>query len=223
MDRAARPRAVPESDVVLIEAKTVGWAASGRNGGFAPPASRTASAMASSRFPDEMPPACLSGWVSRTSARSARRSRGTASTATSSRPGSWRSGPRGGNSTAWTRRRSPRGALATTSRCSTRRAPAPSLTRRCGPAASSTRRATRWWSRAASPGGCAVPAWTRGYGSTSTRRRRRFPRSRRAPGRRRGRRTARSAPPGSPSPRACLAGRCCAGSARTWSLSGTTC
>ena len=54
----------PESDVVLIEAKTVGWVASGRNGGSAPPASRTGSAMASSVSP--MRCRCLSGWGSRT-------------------------------------------------------------------------------------------------------------------------------------------------------------
>ncbi len=45
----------PESDVVLIEAKTVGWAASGRNGGFCSASLTHGIGNGLERFPDEMP------------------------------------------------------------------------------------------------------------------------------------------------------------------------
>jgi len=45
----------PELDVVLIEAKTVGWAASGRNGGFCSASLTHGIGNGLERFPDEMP------------------------------------------------------------------------------------------------------------------------------------------------------------------------
>jgi glycine/D-amino acid oxidase-like deaminating enzyme len=45
----------PELDVVLLEAKTVGWAASGRNGGFCSASLTHGLGNGLERFPDEMP------------------------------------------------------------------------------------------------------------------------------------------------------------------------
>jgi glycine/D-amino acid oxidase-like deaminating enzyme len=45
----------PELDVVLVEAKTVGWAASGRNGGFCSASLTHGIGNGLERFPDEMP------------------------------------------------------------------------------------------------------------------------------------------------------------------------
>src|SRR6202034_2274691 len=45
----------PELDVVLIETKTVGWAASGRNGGFCSASLTHGIGNGLERFPDEMP------------------------------------------------------------------------------------------------------------------------------------------------------------------------
>jgi glycine/D-amino acid oxidase-like deaminating enzyme len=45
----------PELDVVLLEAKTVGWAASGRNGGFCSASLTHGIGNGLERFPDEMP------------------------------------------------------------------------------------------------------------------------------------------------------------------------
>ena len=212
----------PDLDVVLVEAQTVGWAASGRNGGFCSASLTHGIGNGLERFPDEMPllerlGAQNLGEIGETvtrygidcdfqrDRRAGARRRGLAAR---------RPGRRGGRRAAARPRR--RGA---------RRGRRPRRARlaACGQAGSSTRQATRWSSRAASPGGCAAPACDGGAdlrahaGDVADRRRR---------GRRRcgcGRRTARSARPGPPSPRACPAGRCCAGSARTWSRSGTTC
>ena len=71
----------PSLDVVLLEARTVGWAASGRNGGFCSASLTHGLANGLERFPAEMP--LLERLGAGTCARSARRSPGTASTATS--------------------------------------------------------------------------------------------------------------------------------------------
>ena len=45
----------PDADIVLLEAKTVGWAASGRNGGFCSASLTHGLANGIARFPAEMP------------------------------------------------------------------------------------------------------------------------------------------------------------------------
>ena len=55
LDRAARQGARPGRDVVLLEAREVGWAASGRNGGFCSASLTHGLRNGLDRFPDEMP------------------------------------------------------------------------------------------------------------------------------------------------------------------------
>ena len=95
----------PDLDVVLVEAKTVGWAASGRNGGFCSASLTHGIGNGLERFPDEMP------LLERLGEQNLREigetiAAATASTATSSRPASSPSRPRPGSSTGSTRRRS---------------------------------------------------------------------------------------------------------------------
>ena len=213
----------PELDVVLLEAKTVGWAASGRNGGFCSASLTHGIGNGLERFPEEMP--LLERLGAAEPARDRRDGRrGTASTATSSRPGSLPSAPRRGSSTAWTRRRSPRGSSAMTSRCSTRRAPARELDSplwagglkyTTGNAMVDPGRLAWGLRRACLEAGVRIyehtPATSLSGVAAGAGMQVRTPYgSVRAAAR-------------SPSPRACPAGRCCAGSARTWSRSGTTC
>ncbi len=84
VDRADRQGARPSRDVVLVEGREVGWAASGRNGGFCAASSPTACPTGSPAGPVRSTP--WSGWAPATSTPSRRRSPATPSTATSSAP-----------------------------------------------------------------------------------------------------------------------------------------
>ena len=72
----------PARDVVLLEGSRIGWAASGRNGGFCAASLTHGHANGADRWPDEID--ALDGSAARTSTASRRPSRATASTATSS-------------------------------------------------------------------------------------------------------------------------------------------
>ena len=74
----------PARDVVLLEGRTVGWAASGRNGGFCSASLTHGPANGFDRFGPEMPP--CTGSASRIWTRSRPRWRVTPSTADSSGP-----------------------------------------------------------------------------------------------------------------------------------------
>ena len=164
----------PSRDVALLEARTVGNAASGRNGGFCSASLTHGIANGLERFPAEMPLLeklgeqnlseigatiakhdidCdfqLTGELSVATARLAARG---------DRGGGGRR-PRARPRRRGARRRGdpPRAQLADARRRPEVHAPA-----------------TRWSSRAGSPGGCAAPAWTRACGSTSRRRSPRLP------------------------------------------------
>ncbi len=108
----------PDLDVVLLEAKTVGWAASGRNGGFCSASLTHGIGNGLERFGDEMPLLEKLGEqnlreIGETIAAARHRLRLLADRGAGVRHRAT------GSSTDSTRRRSPPGSSATTSRCST--------------------------------------------------------------------------------------------------------
>ena len=164
----------PSRDVVLLEARTVGWAASGRNGGFCSASLTHGIGNGLERFPEEMPLLEKLGEqnlreIGETIAQARHRLRLPADRRAQRRHRALAARGRA------RRRRWPRGALGHDVEVLDAERSAASSTRRCWSAASSSPPATRWSSRAGSPGGCAAPAWRRGCGSTSRRRSARSP------------------------------------------------
>jgi hypothetical protein len=135
----------PSLDVVLLEARTAGWAASGRNGGFCSASLTHGLANGLERFPDEMP------LLERLGAENLREI---------------------GETVAAYRIDCD---FALTGELNLAIAPwqldglAGSWTPRCSPAGCGTPAATRWSNLAGWPGACAAPAWRRACGSTRTR------------------------------------------------------
>jgi hypothetical protein len=131
--------------VVLLEARTAGWAASGRNGGFCSASLTHGLANGLERFPDEMP------LLERLGAENLREI---------------------GETVAAYRIDCD---FALTGELNLAIAPwqldglAGSWTPRCSPAGCGTPAATRWSNPAGWPGACAAPAWRRACGSTRTR------------------------------------------------------
>ena len=157
VDRAARQGARPGRDVVLLEGRAVGWAATGRNGGFCAASLTHGVANGAGALPGR-DRRRWSGSAGGTSTRSRRPSRGTASTATSSAPASSTSPTAAaGSSTGCATTPRPRAARPDGSSCSTRE--------RCGPRCDSPtylggvwdRDGVRAWStRPGWPGACAA-------------------------------------------------------------------
>ena len=163
----------PSADVVLLEGRTAGWAASGRNGGFCSASLTHGLANGLERFGPEMPLLDRLGRqnldeIEATVARHgidcdfertgelsvATRALAPARPVGSCRRGAPRSPP-------------PRARLARPPSCWTRRRCGPRSPRLPTTAGCGTATAARWWTRPGWPGGCAGHAWRRVSGSTS--------------------------------------------------------